>query len=282
MKRMSRFPTALLVPLVILACDRGATAPAGQALAQGQLSLSGKASAPVLPNLPASCSGLYTRPLTTGTSGVTYYDTYDCSGQAYGVDGFCRQTPCKTALSTFGCAMDWDSCNGPVGTHSKYTYAYPNTCLPADSDASDYVPVQYDASWTCCDDGQCSGGTPHCNPYQNQCVQCTESSQCSGGTPCCDTGSSTCVQCCTDAQCSGQTPHCDTGSHTCVQCTQSSQCQPGYECSGGYCVCTFDPTCNGRSCSNNSQCTNGTCGGGRCRGGTCQCPTRPVRQGKSE
>ena len=121
----SRLFPVLLVLVAALSCDREPTGEANRALAPGPVLASDRASvAPVLPDLPASCSGLYTRPLTTGTGGLTYYNSYDCSGQAYGVDGFCAQTPCTTALSTFGCAMDWDSCNGPVGTHSKRTYGY--------------------------------------------------------------------------------------------------------------------------------------------------------------
>lgn len=64
---------------------------------------------------------------------------------------------------------------------------------------------------------------------------------------------------------------------TCIEtqpeCCDSSDCDAGDQCSDGYCVCTTDPTCTGRSCDTSADCTNGTCGGGVCRAGTCMCPS---------
>ncbi len=252
---MNKTQTRLLLVATLTigyGCDRGINTqpepvlgPAEQAAAAAQANAAG---------ILLSCTEPFDVPITTG--GDTYFATPDCSGAAYIADGDAH-AGYKQALSTFGCARDWDLCNVPDSMYSYYRQGDPNTCRSFTPDGSDFVQVVYNSSWTCCNDTQCSGGTPNCDVSQHQCVECYN-----------------------DSQCSGSTPYCDTNSNTCVECTTSSQCGTGYMCSSGFCVCSPDPTCDGRSCSNNNDCGNGTCGGGLCRFGYCQCPSLPLRSRK--
>lgn len=257
---MNTVPRSIVGPIVLavtLGCEQVATAPPDHGPLPDASPSVPRSFSTIPTNAPRSmCEPgdptQYTVALTTG--GDTYFTSGDCSGQAYAVDGYCTGEPYRTALATFGCAMDFSACQDSLDMYSYYLHGDPDRCRAFNPDGSDFVPVIYNASWTCCNDGQCSGSTPHCQPGQHQCVECYS-----------------------DAHCSGGTPYCNTTSYVCVECTSSDQCDTGYQCSGGFCVCTPDPTCNSRSCSQSSDCNNGTCPDGVCRFGTCMCPTKPIR-----
>lgn len=260
--RATRF-SLLAAVLLTQACGQEAAAPTGGSGGtpddQNQL-LAPTAADVIAQDLLLTCSNLYDVALTTG--GDTYYTSSDCSGQAYAVDGFCTSEPYQAALSTFGCSRDFTSCQEATDMHSVRLSFDPDSCRSFSPDGSDFVKIVYDASWNCCNDAQCSGTTPACAsayPYAHTCVECTS-----------------------DSYCSGSTPVCDTGSDTCVECNNNNDCGDPSKpvCSSHFCVCSFEPTCNGRSCPHgNSDCTNGTCGGGVCDSGMCVCPSGPVSGG---
>jgi hypothetical protein len=149
----------------------------------------------------------------------------------------------------------------------------------------------------CLGNGNCSGGTPICDPGTKKCATClADNSGCSAPKPFCDTsaGTGSCVGCRNNGDC--VSPKTCDGTKTCVggtspdgqPCTDSSQCLDGLcmteaswgmpkgECSGtcttlgaacaggGVCVqggsgnyCRTKCSCSGTYCSNNGGCRAG-------------------------
>lgn len=142
----------------------------------------------------------------------------------------------------------------------------------------------------CSSDGDCGGGTPHCNPAGDACVACLSDGQCADGERC-EEGS--CVapprSCEEDADCveaDPSKPHClSEGERSfCVECLSSAGCAEGFDCRGGSCV---DTACEGPAdclafpdlphCAEDGGCVacleNGHCeAGSLCVEGRCEKP----------
>jgi hypothetical protein len=95
----------------------------------------------------------------------------------------------------------------------------------------------------CASDGQCAAqnpATPVCNgALGNTCTQCTptKAGQCTNGTPVCNPDTGGCVTCNGDPDCAGSqaTPHCLPDKSACVQCVRDGDCSAGF--------CQADHTC---------------------------------------
>jgi hypothetical protein len=105
---------------------------------------------------------------------------------------------------------------------------------------------------SCSGDGDCSGGSPMCEPTLKVCVQCLKTSDCSAGGHCLGNQCVTFTACNKSTDCKNADLVCDPNRGLCFQCYRDEDCSGGQHCVSNACVAVL-------ACQNTSDCGSKVC-----------------------